>query len=170
MNLRGLLSVVFSIAMACSFSLAYQQSSEEFFEARVRPVLVKNCFSCHTSAPMGGLRLDSGESLLKGGDSGPAIVAGNPDKSLLIQVIRHSHERLKMPFGRDKLKNEEIADLAAWVKSGAAWPETTAPAAASTRNGEYVITPEQRAFWSFRPVQKPSLPQVKDTELGQVSH
>jgi cytochrome c553 len=160
-NLR-LLSVVFSIAMPCSFSLAYQQSSEEFFEARVRPVLVKNCFSCHTSAPMGGLRLDSGESLLKGGDSGPAIVAGNPDQSLLIQVIRHSHERLKMPFGRDKLRNEEIADLAAWVKSGAAWPKSAAPAVAATRSGEYVITPEQRAFWSFRPVQKPSFPQVKD--------
>src|SRR5262245_2625216 len=117
--------------MAGSCSLASPQSTEEFFEGRVRPVLVKNCFPCHTNAPMGGLRLDSGEGLLKGGDSGPAIVAGDPDKSLLIQVIRHTHERLKMPFGRDKLKNEEIADLAAWVKSGAVWPKATAAAAAA---------------------------------------
>ena len=118
--------------------------------------------SCHTNSPMGGLKLDSRQSLLKGGDSGPAIVVGDPDKSLLIQVIRHTHEKLKMPFGREKLKPEEIADLAAWIKSGAVWSGVAAPAAASTQNGEYVITPEQRAFWSFRPVQKPPLPQVKD--------
>lgn len=67
-----------------------------------------------------------------------------------------------MPFGREKLKNEEIADLAAWIKSGAAWPEGAVSAPASTRNGEYVITPEQRAFWAFRPVQKPPLRAVKD--------
>jgi mono/diheme cytochrome c family protein len=162
-NLRRQLFVIFTIGLTCPYFLASAQSPDEFFEARVRPVLAKSCFSCHTSAPMGGLRLDSGESLLKGGDSGPAIVAGDPDKSLLIQVIRHSHERLKMPFGRDKLRNEEIADLAAWVKSGAAWPKATTPAAAATQSGAYVITAEQRAFWSFRPVQKPSLPQVKDS-------
>ena len=122
MKLSGALSVAFIIAIAGSHPVALSQSGEEFFEARIRPVLVKNCLSCHTNAPMGGLKLDSRQNLLKGGDSGPAIVVGDPDKSLLIQVVRHTHERLKMPFGREKLKNEEIADLAAWVKSGAAWP------------------------------------------------
>src|SRR5262245_7957682 len=148
--------------MAGLLSAGFPQSPEECFEARIRPVLVKNCLSCHTNSPMGGLKLDSRQSLLKGGDSGPAIVVGDPDKSLLIQAVRHTHERLKMPFGRAKLKNEEIADLAAWVKSGAPWPEGSGSAPASARNGEYVITPEQRAFWAFRPVQKPPLPGVKD--------
>jgi len=69
----------------------------EFFEAKVRPLLVNSCFDCHTADEKGGLRLDSRESMLKGGDSGPAVVPGNPDASLLIKAVRHVevdlHER-----------------------------------------------------------------------------
>ena len=88
--------------------------------------------------------------------SGPWLVA--LALYLLIQAVSHTQERLKMPFGGDKLKDEEIADLAAWVKSGAPWPATT-PAATS---GDYVITPEQRRYWAFQPVRKPALPVVSD--------
>ena len=74
---------------------------------------------------MGGLRLDSREGLLKGGKSGPAVVPGNPDKSLLIQAVRQTGD-LKMPQG-GKLKPEEVQTLVEWVKMGAPWPDTKAP-------------------------------------------
>jgi mono/diheme cytochrome c family protein len=133
----------------------------EFFEIRIRPLLAKKCFACHTNLRMGGLQLDSREGLLKGGDSGPAIVLGDPDNSLLIQAVRRTHERIKMP-PPGKLPDEEIADFATWVKRGAVWPEATGVVSPSNQKGEYVITAEQRAFWSFQPLRKPPLPSVKD--------
>src|SRR5438876_7990323 len=131
----------------------------EFFEMRVRPVLAKNCFACHTSSRMGGLEMSGREAILKGGKSGPAIVPGEPDKSLLVQAVAQTHERLKMP-PQGKLAEAEIADLRAWIKDGATWPEA---APANTSKGTaYVITPEQRAFWAFQPVRKVEPPPVKD--------
>src|SRR5882672_1370289 len=124
---------------------------------RIRPVLAKNCFACHTSSRMGGLEMSGREAFLKGGKSGPAIVPGEPDKSLLVQAVAQTHERLKMP-PQGKLAETEIADLRAWIKDGASWPES---AGASKATG-YVITPEQRAFWAFQPVRKPEPPPVKD--------
>ncbi len=129
----------------------------EFFEMRVRPVLAKNCYSCHTSTQMGGLQLDTREHVLHGGKSGPALVPGDADASLLIQAVRHTHTRIKMPPG-GKLKDEEIADLATWVKAGAAWGSSTTP----IKTPEYVITADQRAFWSFQPVKTLAPPSVKD--------
>ena len=108
---------------------------------------------------MGGLRLDSAEGVAKGGNSGPAIVPGKPDESLLMQAIRQTHARLKMPPG-GKLKDDEIAAIEEWVKAGAVWPRRRAsPAAAAPA---YVITPEQRAFWAFQRVRKPAPPPVKN--------
>ena len=104
---------------------------------------------------MGGLRLDSREAMLKGGESGPAIVPGEPDDSLLIQAVRQVAGAPKMPHGRPKLQPEDIDALAEWVRAGAPWPATTqprrAPAPTATRRS---ITPEQRAFWSFQPLAK----------------
>jgi hypothetical protein len=88
--------------------LAQSPDPGEFFEVRVRPVLVRNCHACHTNSKMGGLEMVSRENLLKGGNSGPAIVAGDPDNSLLIQAVRKTHARLKMP-PQGELKAEEIA-------------------------------------------------------------
>ncbi len=127
---------------------------------RVRPVLAKNCFACHTTARMGGLEMSGREALLKGGKSGPAVVPGDAEKSLLVQAVAQTHERLKMP-PQGKLAESEIADLRAWIKDGAIWPEST-PAGKNAKAGEYVITPEQRAFWAFQPVRKPDPPAVKD--------
>ena len=83
-----------------------------FFETRVRPLLAANCYSCHTSSKMGGLRLDSRDSIISGGKSGPAIVVGDPDASLILQAVRRTHERLKMP-PTAPLKVEEVETLAA---------------------------------------------------------
>src|SRR3954469_10529784 len=101
-------------------------AAADYFETRVRPVLAANCYDCHTNERMGGLRVDSRESLLKGGRSGPAIVPGDPDKSLLIAAVRQTGA-LKMPKG-GQLAPEEVAVLVDWVKAGAAWPATTAVA------------------------------------------
>jgi mono/diheme cytochrome c family protein len=134
--------------------------SPDFFEARIRPVLANNCFSCHAASQLGGLRVDSRESILKGGKSGAAMVPGDPDKSLLIQAVRQTNPKLKMPMG-GKLKDQEIEDLAAWVKAGANWPAAAAPVV-NAKSGEYVITPEQRAFWSYQPLKTTPAPAPKD--------
>jgi mono/diheme cytochrome c family protein len=146
---------------------AKDQESAEFFEMRVRPVLAQNCYACHTSTGMGGLQLDSREHLLKGGNSGPAIVPGKPDDSILIQAVKRTHSRLKMPPS-GPLKQEESAALATWVKNGAVWPESSGTAAA-VQPLKYVITPEQRAFWSFQPIRNPGTPTVNNTTWPKTS-
>jgi mono/diheme cytochrome c family protein len=147
----------------------------EFFEARVRPLLVNSCFDCHTADEKGGLRLDSRESILKGGDSGPAIVPGNPDASLLIKAVRHAEGVAKMPRSAPKLADTQIAALAEWITMGAPWPAAASgkPAMPATKDGaaprepaaaepERPIDPQLKAFWSFQPIRKPIVPQPKD--------
>src|SRR5439155_16276989 len=139
-------------------------ASSDFFEARVRPLLAANCYDCHTNERMGGLRVDSREALLKGGRSGPAIVPGDPDKSLLIAAVRQTGA-LKMPKG-GALEADEVSALVEWVRAGAVWSAAPALSAASAATPApssptaaaapaYVIKPEQRAFWSFEPLRKP---------------
>src|SRR5262249_49192371 len=131
----------------------------EFFEMRVRPILAKRCFACHSSGRMGGLEMNGRDALLKGGGRGPAISADHPEDSLLLHAVSYKLDKLKMP-PTGKLSDSEIDVLTLWVKAGAVWPESPKPA---TPNGPaYVITPEQRAFWAFQPVHKAALPDVKD--------
>src|SRR5206468_321140 len=103
----------------------------EFFEKKIRPVLVERCYKCHSAQAgklKGGLRLDSREEMLKGGDTSPAIVPGDPDKSLLVETIRYRNPDSQMP-PKGKLPDDQIADLVEWVKLGAPWPkQATAPA------------------------------------------
>lgn len=125
-------------------------SPTDFFESKIRPVLAANCYSCHTTAAMGGLRVDSRDALLKGGKSGPALQAGAPESSLLIKAIRHEHEKLRMPPSGGKLKDTEIADLTAWIRDGAVWPTSTAPPSQTA-----AVT---QKFWSLEPVPQPRNP------------
>ena len=139
-------------------------STAEFFETRVRPMLANNCYSCHTSSALGGLRLDSREGMLKGGGRGPSLVPGDADKSILVQAVRQSDEKLKMPMG-GKLKDSDIEDLVAWVKAGAFWPANPSAASANVKKGDqYVIPPERKKFWSLVPLKDPPVPAVKDTK------
>jgi hypothetical protein len=144
-----------------------QSASEkaEFFEARIRPVLTNNCYACHTNSKLGGLRVDSRVALLEGGNTGPAIVPGRPDESLLIKAVNQVDPKLKMPLGGAKLKDNQIADLRYWIQTMAAfWPtEDSAPAPAVTAKSTFTIRPEQRKFWSFQPIQKLPPPNVKNT-------
>ena len=95
----------------------------DHFESKVRPVLIKNCYACHTKARKGGLRLDSREAILKGGKSGPAIEVGNPKNSLLIQAVSRTHARLKMP-PQQRLEPHEVTALIEWVEQGAVWVQS----------------------------------------------
>jgi len=132
----------------------------ELFETKVRPLLAANCFACHTQSAMAGLRVDSREALLKGGETGPALVPGDPEKSPLLKVIQHAEGFPRMPRGRARLPAADIDAVAEWIRSGAVWPGSTETIAAPVAAREKTITPEQRAFWSFQPLASHAPPAV----------
>jgi hypothetical protein len=144
---------------ALGLHFALQSGADaDFFEKKIRPVLVERCFSCH-SAPSGkhkgGLFLDSREGLLKGGDSGPAAVPGDPGRSLLLRALSYSDE-LKMP-PKGRLSSSIVEDVAAWVRRGLPWP-----AAAGAPNASLSTESRRSVPWSFRPLHKPAVPAVRD--------
>jgi mono/diheme cytochrome c family protein len=103
---------------------AKAQASADFFESRVRPVLAEKCADCHSERRRrGGLRVTSLQDLLRGGSSGPAIVPGDPDNSLLVRVVRHEIEDLEMPQDGERLSARDIEGLAEWIRMDAPWPE-----------------------------------------------
>lgn len=127
---------------------AQNDEHSEWFETRVRPILIAKCLKCHGSDKQSGsLRLDSHEALLKGGDQGPALVPGKLDDSLLIQAIRRTSDDLQMPPD-DPLDKAEVEALEQWILQGAVWP------AGST--GRSTLAAEKH--WSFVPVAPPSIP------------
>ncbi len=148
-----------SLLALLSSSVVAGSEAADFFETRIRPLLAKNCFACHTDTQMGGLRLDARQNILQGGSRGPAIKPGSPQDSLLIQAVTQSHPELKMP-PQGKLTPEQIEDLRAWIRDGAVWPEAQAAMAEQEPEQEYVIRPEYREFWSFQPVRKPETPRL----------
>ena len=126
----------------------------QFFETRIRPLFVARCFKCHGEKKQwGGLRLDSREALLRGGESGPAVVPGKPDKSLLVSAVRESDADLRMPKG-DKLTKRQITDLARWVEMGAPFPAKAS------------VTTQKRDpnHWSFQPPIERPVPAVMNRE------
>lgn len=133
---------------------AKQPTAEElrFFETAIRPVFAEHCDKCHGAKKQwANLRLDSREGLLKGGDSGPAIVLGNSKDSLIIQAVKEQDEDLRMPK-EGKLTERQIADLVKWVEMGAPFSAATV-AAGRTRDPNH---------WAFQPAKDPPLPTVKD--------
>lgn len=139
----------------------------EFFEKKVRPILINNCLECHGADPTkikGKLRLTSRAELLKGGESGPAIVPGDTQKSRLIEAVWYKNEELRMP-PKGKLAAADIASLEAWVKNGAVWPSEEA-ARVDLPNSGQLFTEEQKRFWAFQPMRDSPVPTVK--ELGCV--
>ncbi|MBK7927897.1 MAG: hypothetical protein IPJ98_10520 [Bryobacterales bacterium] len=122
-----------ALSFAAPLRAEITPAQSEHFELKIRPLLAKNCFSCHTQSKMGGLALNSREALLTGGKSGPAIKSGAPTESLLIQALHYANPNLKMPPA-GKLPDADIELLASWIKDGAYWPEhKAAPHPASHR-------------------------------------
>jgi hypothetical protein len=133
----------------------------KFFEAKIRPVLVDRCYSCHSAKAAelkGGLALDTRDGLRVGGDKGRSIVPGSPDKSLLIRAVRHTDEDYKMP-PQEKLPAAVIADLEQWVAMGAPDPREGA-ANLTTKRDPWEAA---RDWWAWQPAKKSPAPQVKDT-------
>jgi cytochrome c553 len=166
---NGLLALVYGGAVLASFGGGLVRAAEpapepaqlEFFEKQVRPLLVKSCFQCHgPDKQRGGLRLDSRAAALTGGDSGSALVPGQPDKSRLVQAVRYASDTLRMP-PKEKLSDQQVAVLTAWVKMGAPWPDAGTPTRTASSAG-LQITEKDRSFWAFWPVQSVPPPAVKD--------
>ncbi|HXD88080.1 MAG TPA: DUF1553 domain-containing protein [Urbifossiella sp.] len=138
----------------------------DFFEKKIRPLLVEHCYACHSSDAAakkklrGGLRLDNREALRSGGDSGPAIVPGKPAGSLLIETLKYAGE-IKMP-PKGKLPAAAIAAFEEWVKIGAPDPRTANNAVPKKQVGLSIA--EGRKFWSYQPIERPELPVVKQSD------
>ena len=167
--------VVASIGFALLFCLNTQVIGDEaistpqdaqairFFENEVRPLLAEACFECHSARAekvKGGLRLDSRDAMLLGGDSGPAIVSGKPNESQLIEAVRY--EGLEMPPDR-RLSDKQIATLEKWIALGAPFPGGDETAASPNREA-FEITDEDRSYWAYRPIKKPELPFATDAK------
>ncbi len=128
----------------------HAESDDDFFEARVRPLLVKHCQDCHGAKKQeGGLRLDSRDAWMRGGDRGAIIIAGEPDNSLLIQAVRHDDPDLQMPPNAKRLTATEIADLETWVQRGASDPRRESDTETSNR----LSLEQSQSHWSFQPLQ-----------------
>ena len=133
----------------------------EFFEAKIRPLLVSKCQVCHgADQQMAGLNLSSAAGFRRGADSGHVVVKGDPDNSRLMKAVGYG-DRVKMP-PTGKLADAEIATLREWVRMGAPWPSTEAGASAPIRASESRYTQEEREFWSFQPVKAVAPPEVRD--------
>ena len=161
--LRRCSFIAWTVVIACAGSgalLAAPVSTEqaEFFEKQVRPVLAERCYECHSAEKKqkGGLALDTRESTLKGGDTGPALVAGDPEKSLLIEAVRYGNHDLQMP-PKKRLSDGEVRTLETWVKMGAPDPREAAPIA---KGGRTIDINEGRKFWSFKPLTRVEPPGV----------
>ncbi len=143
-------TLAIKISLIWAGLLAGQETSD-LFEKNIRPVLARQCLVCHSSRtdPMGGLRLDSREGMIKGGSRGPAIVPGKAAESLLLRAIRQSGT-LKMPPS-GKLKDDEIAAFAQWIEMGAPWAAAARPAGAATQK-----------YWAFVPPSDSKLPEVRN--------
>ncbi|MEZ5325321.1 MAG: PSD1 and planctomycete cytochrome C domain-containing protein [Verrucomicrobiales bacterium] len=140
----------------------------EFFESKVRPVLVEHCYECHSVGAdkvKGNLLLDSAQGWKTGGDSGPALVSGQPDDSLLIKAIGHADPDLQMP-PKYRLEPDEIAALRQWVVTGAADPRV-GDATLQLKARKKIDIEKGRTFWAFRPPVAVPLPEVTNSGWPQ---
>jgi hypothetical protein len=155
------------ISSASDSSLSADQF--EFFERKIRPVLVAECYECHAAEKQkGGLSLNSRAGLLKGGDSGPAIVPGDPEKSLLIGSIKHLDPDLKMPKKAPKLDEPVIADFVAWIKMGAPDPRSEPDLQRPIADASWSRTlAARRQWWCFQPLANLTPPQPKNGRWSQ---
>jgi hypothetical protein len=131
-----------------------------FFEKHIRPLLIERCYECHGAEKQkGGLRLDSREATLRGGDNGPALVPSKVEESLLIKAVSYTDPDLKMP-PKERLPSHQVALLKEWIKMGAPDPRTGTALAAKAG----IDLEAGRKFWAFQPPKKSSLPKVKNTQ------
>ncbi|MBI1323077.1 DUF1553 domain-containing protein [bacterium] len=154
--------LVISFGSVEAFADDSDRAKGEFFESRIRPILVENCYECHAAgakAIKGGLRLDSKAGVLTGGDSGPAVVPGMPDESPLYLAIRYEGEAENMP-PKAKLPQRMIEDVRKWIADGAYDPRTASEPVAKAGNAWAKTFRERLDWWAFRPVNRMVPPEV----------
>ncbi len=156
--------------LSCFATAARAQTpAVEFFEKRIRPILVEKCYACHSAkleTPMGGLRLDSREGVRKGGASGPALIPGQPEQSLLLKALTYDDLHLKMP-PTGKLPDQVIADFETWITDGAADPrsaEISESGGPKEKTGPGTSIEDGRRWWSFQPVSEHPAPQTSQPD------
>jgi cytochrome c553 len=153
---QRLFVTLLSITAAGATSAATEPSRQ--FESEIRPLLVQRCHKCHgATVQKGKLRLDSRSAALAGGENGPAVVPGKPQKSLLVDAINHGSREMP-PDG--KLSEAQIASLTRWIEQGAVWPGDDQPPVAAVRRGPKELTEADRQWWSFQPVKRPAAPEI----------
>jgi mono/diheme cytochrome c family protein len=156
-----------SAIVAAAGSTATSELTVDFFEQRIRPVLVEHCYECHSADAKklkGDLRLDTAAGILKGGETGLAVVPHKPEESLLITAVRYADKDLQMPPPKDerprKLSNAQIDDLTAWIAAGAPLPKDGPRSGIAQRAAA-------KTHWAFQPVAKPEPPAVQATAWVQ---
>ena len=155
------------LALATAISSSYGKSPEEgdqiiFFEQKVRPILANHCYACHSAdtKPAGGLRVDDRNGLLSGGDTGPAVVPGDPDSSPLLQRLKHADSKKRMPKEGAELDDEEVAALTRWIREGANWTAVKVPDSLARPKEWY--EPLRKEHWAWQPLLSPAVPSVSD--------
>jgi hypothetical protein len=143
------MNYVCAIALLCTPAAAWGGAGEEFFESKIRPLLVDRCYECHSGEKTkGGLALDTREGWQKGGDSGPVVVPGKPEESLLISAVHYGDQDLAMPPEKagGKLSEADIALLTEWVRMGAPDPRGSVAKLGGMKPDE------ARNWWAFQPL------------------
>ena len=155
--------LLFAVAATQLWAADATSQQIDFFEKKIRPILVNNCYACHSAdtKPAGNLRVDDRTGIFRGGQSGPAVVPGDPGKTVLIQRVSNRDPKKRMPKEGQPLTDRQIADLTAWIKDGAAWPveKTAIQSAASSAMYQRL----RQHHWSLQPLSRPGVPQVSAT-------
>jgi hypothetical protein len=159
----GLVLLAAAIAAADDAPRPDSGASVEFFEKKVRPILANHCYACHSAEtkPAGGLRVDDRNGLLTGGNTGPAVVPGKPQQSLLLKRVVHKDAKRRMPKEGEQLTSEQVAHLTKWVAEGAAWPEVRVPASFGKLKPRYEKL--KKEHWAWQPLTDPKVPEVRDS-------
>ncbi|MCI0455627.1 MAG: PSD1 and planctomycete cytochrome C domain-containing protein [Gemmataceae bacterium] len=164
---RFLLGIGIGIVAVCVAAHAQPSGRDEagrvaFFETKVRPLLVGHCYTCHSAdtKPSGGLRVDDRTGLLAGGNTGPAVVPGEPAKSLLLARVTHQDAKRRMPQEGQPLTEAQIADLTTWIRDGAAWPAVNVPV--SLGKPKPVYERLKKEHWAWQPLSNPQVPAVQE--------
>jgi cytochrome c553 len=139
-----------------------QQEKLEFFERKIRPLLVDHCYTCHSAntKPSGELRVDDRNGLFMGGNSGAAVVPGQPEKSLLLRRVTQAEGKRRMPLESERLSDAQVADLRRWIAEGAVWPAEAVPESLGKSNAEYEGL--KATHWAWQPFASPPVPEVRN--------